>query len=137
MEFAGVTRRTVAFVFDVGLFCALSYAALIVAAPYGSRAFAESSYGFILLMALDNGYFIVAEALWGKTLGKRLCGIRVVTLTGAPIGWWRALVRQAARLIDGQFLHLPGRLLIGTTARRQRVGDFAAGTVVIRHRPKQ
>ena len=55
MEFASVTRRTVAFVFDFALLCVIAYAALIVAAPYGSRAFAESSYGFILLMALGNG----------------------------------------------------------------------------------
>ncbi|HEY8602559.1 MAG TPA: RDD family protein [Thermomicrobiales bacterium] len=137
MELASVTRRTVAFAFDVGLLCALGYAALIVAAPYGSRAFAESSRGLLLLLALGNGYFVIAEALWGTTLGKRLCGIRVVTVSGAPIGWWRALVRQAARLIDGQFLHLPGRLLIGLTPRRQRLGDFAAGTIVVRQRPTQ
>lgn len=69
--------------------------------------------------------------LGGRTPGKRLLGIRVVRLTGEPIGWWTAFARfggYAAGLATG----LIGFLQIYWDANRQGIHDKVVGTVVIR-----
>ena len=43
-------------------------------------------------------YAVLIEALWGRTLGKRLVGMEVVTVTGAPAGIAASLVRNLFKL---------------------------------------
>lgn len=80
------------------------------------------------------GYFAGFELLWqGQTPGKRLFGLRVVTLDGGVPGPLPVLVRNLIRLLD----LFPGAYGVGALAmllsrRGQRLGDLAAGTVVIR-----
>ena len=87
----------------------------------------------LLLFALIFGYFAVFEAVWrGRTPGKRLNGLRVVTEDGSPIGFRRAAIRNLIRIVD--FLpmaYLIGMVSIGSSPRGQRLGDLAAGTVVV------
>ena len=80
-------------------------------------------------------YFWVCEARWGQTLGKRLFGLRVVRTDGSRLGYRAAFVRTALRAVD--FLpvaYAAGAVTISATRRRQRLGDLAAGTVVVRPR---
>jgi uncharacterized RDD family membrane protein YckC len=77
-------------------------------------------------------YYVVMEAVWGATLGKMILRLRIVRLDGSPIGWPEALVRTLLRLVDGLFGYILGAILMNTSARRQRLGDMAAKTVVIR-----
>lgn len=76
-------------------------------------------------------YFTATTALWrGKTPGKRLFGIRVVRLTGRPIGWWASFERfggYAAGVATG----LLGFLQILWDDNRQATHDKIAGTAVI------
>jgi uncharacterized RDD family membrane protein YckC len=83
------------------------------------------------------GYPIAMETLWrGRTLGKAALGLRVVTVEGAPVRFRHAAIRAALMLIDW---YLPP---VGVTAtisvllsrRDQRLGDLAAGTLVVRDR---
>jgi len=80
------------------------------------------------------GYFAVLEMLWdGRTVGKRALGLRVVTTEGAPASATAVLTRNLVRIVD----MLPGLPLVGTvailaTAADQRLGDLAAGTLVVR-----
>ncbi|MEH6681574.1 MAG: RDD family protein [Sediminicola sp.] len=68
----------------------------------------------------------------GRTVGKMLMKIRVVRLDGAPVHWSNYLVRWMLRLVDiWLFLGSVGLLSIIFSGRAQRVGDAAAGTVVI------
>ena len=67
----------------------------------------------------------------GRGPGKRLVGLRVVTLRGGPVGFRTSAVRNLLRIID----FLPTAYLIGIvsifgTTTGQRIGDLAAGTVV-------
>ena len=77
-------------------------------------------------------YFTATTALWqGRTAGKRLFGIRVVRLTGRPIGWWASFERfggYAAGFATG----LLGFAQILWDDNRQAIHDKIAGTVVIR-----
>jgi uncharacterized RDD family membrane protein YckC len=79
-------------------------------------------------------YFVVLEAAWGATLGKVATNIRVVRESdGGPIGWSAAIIRNVLRPIDGLVLYLVGFIAICVSAKRQRIGDKVAGTIVVRH----
>ena len=90
----------------------------------------------LLIFALGWGYFIFFELVWnGQTPGKRAAGIRVLTARGEPVTLVHALVRNLLRLVDA----LPSGYMIGivailVTPRSQRLGDLAAGTIVVRER---
>lgn len=76
-------------------------------------------------------YYIFAEALAGATLGKVAVGIRVVNAQGAGrLSFRQALVRNLLRFVDAQVGYLVGAIVIMVTARRQRLGDLAAGSIV-------
>lgn len=87
--------------------------------------------GLLLLVPL---YFIAFLQLWGgQTPGKRMIGIRVVSAGGAPATLGAYVLRSLLWPIDALlFVPLPlGLLLIAVTPRCRRLGDFAAGTLVI------
>jgi uncharacterized RDD family membrane protein YckC len=69
----------------------------------------------------------------GATPGKRAVGLRVVQATGSPITFGQAVVRNFLRFIDGMpfFSYGIGLTSCLATKRFQRLGDLAAGTVVI------
>lgn len=78
-------------------------------------------------------YYWVCEGVWGRTLGKRLCSLRVVRKDGGRIGIGAALVRTLLRLVDAlPAFYLVGALLLWLTPLDQRLGDLLAGTVVVR-----
>jgi len=85
---------------------------------------------FILLW----GYYIVFELIWnGQTIGKRVAKIRVVRLNGNPVGFLEIVVRNLLRVVD----FLPAGYAIGLVVmffdrHARRLGDFAAGTLVIK-----
>ncbi len=82
------------------------------------------------------GYFIASELAWsGQTLGKRLMRLRVVGTHGEPITAGQAIIRNLVRIVD----FLPSYYGIGAvamfvTSRNQRLGDLAAGTLVVKER---
>jgi len=87
----------------------------------------------LLIFILQNAYFLVFEGVWhGQTPGKKLAEIRVIEQNGQPIGWSAAIIRNLMRLIDSvMFL---GILVILLDKNERRLGDMAAGTLVIRER---
>jgi uncharacterized RDD family membrane protein YckC len=83
---------------------------------------------------MDWLYPVVFEAgKRGATPGKRAMGLRVVQSTGSPITLGQAVVRNFLRFIDGMpfFTYIFGLSSCLATKRFQRLGDLAAGTVVI------
>lgn len=133
---AAIDYAIVAFV--IGLLAAglLFVAGVVGIAMPGIGAFASAAVVAALLLgvfAVVFGYFLVFELLWnGQTPGKRALGIRVVKDLGEGIGFTDALVRNLLRVAD----ILPGLYGIGGAAvllsgRNKRLGDHAAGTVVV------
>jgi uncharacterized membrane protein SpoIIM required for sporulation/uncharacterized RDD family membrane protein YckC len=92
---------------------------------------------FLAGFAVWYGYYILFEGLRaGQTPGKRAIGIRVVRDTGRPVTLGDAAVRNLLRTAD--FFpppYLIGLLLMALHPRGKRLGDLAAGTVVVRDRP--
>lgn len=90
---------------------------------------------YLLLFALVLGlYHLIFESLWsGRSPGKRIVGLRVVKTTGVPIGFWDACLRNLVRLIDYlPFGYFVGIVTILVSAQPRRLGDYAAGTLVVR-----
>jgi uncharacterized RDD family membrane protein YckC len=87
---------------------------------------------FWALVALGLLYYIVCEALTGMTIGKRIVGIRVVAEDGEHVSLGAAVVRNLLRPVDGLFFYLVGAIFALTSPHRQRLGDRAAGTLVVR-----
>ncbi len=93
-----------------------------------------------LLLALsfliNFGYDVLFEVLSsGRTPGKRMIGIRVVSESGQPVGFVASAIRNLMRLVD----MLPAGYVVGSVAvlanaRNQRLGDVAASTLVVRER---
>ena len=82
---------------------------------------------------LSWGYFVILEGLIATTPGKLLMGLKVVKLNDEPYDWRSVLLRNIIRIIDGApILYVVGLISIAVTEKNQRLGDLAAGTVVVR-----
>jgi uncharacterized protein len=90
--------------------------------------------GLLILSAWFN-YFAFCEWRWGQTIGKNATGIRVLPLDGGRLTWQAAALRNLLRLVDLP-LTLVGAdyLIVRRSPRRQRLGDRAAKTIVVRER---
>ena len=90
----------------------------------------------VAIFFVQFGYDVLFEVLAsGRTPGKRWTGLRVVKKGGTPIGFLASCLRNIMRIVDS----LPGFYLVGIlsvmfTANNQRLGDLAAGTIVVRER---
>jgi uncharacterized RDD family membrane protein YckC len=76
-------------------------------------------------------YFWVCEGLFGATLGKALAGVQVRAKSGTRCGLVASLVRNLLRVVDGLGVYLFGFIVAMSSNLRQRLGDHAAGTVVV------
>ncbi len=86
----------------------------------------------LLSLVYDTGF----EITWnGQTPGKRMAGLRAIKVGGGPIGVIEALTRNILRLVDMlPVLYLLGGAFVFFTRGCQRIGDLAAGTIVIKER---
>ncbi|MGN8647172.1 RDD family protein [Gracilibacillus sp. HCP3S3_G5_1] len=93
----------------------------------------------IVIFLLQFGYFIFFEYFWGgRTIGKRILGIRVIQENGHNITFLSSIIRNFIRLID----MLPGAYAVGIImiffhSKHKRLGDITAGTIVVHERRKK
>ena len=136
MRYVSVGRRFLAVFID-------SIIVGIVTAPFGTFQRVPTAYGSSYHVSYNGGgflgligvmviYFAVMEATLGATVGKMALGVRVVMEDGSKCTWQGAIVRNLLRIIDGLFLYLVGAILVWSSKTRQRLGDRAGNTVVIR-----
>lgn len=144
-ELAGIGSRGAAALIDTFLQLlaglVLGIVTLVVAGLIGSATDDIVFAIFLAVMVVGwfvvlLGYFMLFEAVWsGQTPGKRMLGIRVIRENGYPVRVGDAVVRNLMRIIDA----LPTAYLVGIVSillsrRSKRLGDFVAGTVVVRER---
>jgi uncharacterized RDD family membrane protein YckC len=139
LRVAGPGTRAYAFLIDwhirivVVLACALL--ALIVLALHLWRpalVALELAFGVPALLLYVFYHPVLELLMRGQTPGKRIAGARIVTLEGATPGAGALLIRNVFRLIDGlPSMYLLGLLCCLLTAQRVRIGDLAAGTVLV------
>ena len=89
---------------------------------------------FIVVFLLKWGYFLAFETwMIGQTPGKRIMKIRVVKDNGLPITFREALIRNLLRVADmlPPTTYLTGILVASLNEKGKRLGDMAAGTIVV------
>ena len=155
-QLAGPFRRLPAYLIDLGVRWIVIVALIVGIFLIGGLInfsllgpFAMAS-GFIIYFVVSWFYGTFMETYFnGRTIGKWACGIRVIDVEGRPISGKRALIRNLLRIADLAPLaalssmsdEIPPVFLIPTgmvglvtmisTRRMQRLGDLAAGTMVI------
>jgi uncharacterized RDD family membrane protein YckC len=89
---------------------------------------------FLVAIVAWLAYMTLAEGTVGASLGKVLLGIRVRRVDGGRVTVARAAVRNLLRMIDALPYFIPylvGSVAVARSRQRQRLGDRAAGTVVV------
>lgn len=134
-KIVGLGERILAFLVD-GLILYM-YALFISVIADALRFVYEDTWtqrGIAALIFLPAMFYslLMHSIFNGRTVGKMLLKMRVVRLDGTPVHWSNYLVRWMLRLVDiWIFAGSIGLLSILFSERRQRLGDAAAGTVVI------
>ena len=120
--------RIIAFIID-NLF-----ACLISILTVGLVHTESSIVGGAVLCFTYLGYFFLFEALWSRTPGKFMQGLVVRNIDGTRCNLKAHLIRTLARLLEANPILLggiPAGIAIFSSARKQRIGDSLAGTVVV------
>jgi len=142
---AGPFRRLPAYLLD----CLIRLLVLLGLGMVGMLAGIGGLGGFGVALFLV-GWFVLAwfygglfETFWnGQTPGKRVFGLRVLSIDGLPINALQAVLRNVLRDVDalpmaagsgavGLPLYMLGLVTMAANDRYQRLGDLAAGTIVV------
>jgi uncharacterized RDD family membrane protein YckC len=87
----------------------------------------------LVIFLIVWGYYPIFEILWqGRTPGKRAQRIRVIRTDGQPASGAAILVRNLIRILDVILFPFLAVISMLVTSRAQRLGDLAAGTMVVR-----
>ena len=134
-KIVSVGDRILAFLIDLFIFFIYLYVVEIITDLLG-MTFSDNwtVFGIQQLLLLPvMGYSLYMHILFnGRTIGKMILKTRVVKVDGSPVHWSNYMILWILRLVDiWIFLGSIGLLAILFSDKRQRVGDSAAGTVVI------
>src|SRR5437588_6559358 len=86
--------------------------------------------GFVVVF----GYFWTCEAFWsGQTIGKKVFRLRAVGDRGEPMTFFQAGIRNIVRIVDFlPYAYGVGLVVLFLNGRGKRLGDLAAGTIVVK-----
>ncbi len=147
MPLAGIGSRFIALMVDylicgAGLlFLLLVFAVILPGILAFSKISAQWASAIVILIVFlfQWGYFTLFEAFWnGRTPGKRVARIRVIQRSGRAIGLFESMARNLVRYVDQiPFFYAVGVISMFATKQHQRLGDLAAGTLVVRDREEE
>ncbi|HET9119230.1 MAG TPA: RDD family protein [Solirubrobacterales bacterium] len=133
-NYAGFWRRALASLLDnvVWIFFFWFYVWIV-----GGAFAVDDTAGMLtvlLFFSLWFNYFAACEWRWGQTIGKNATGIEVRSIDDAErLTYGQASIRNLLRLVD---FFVIGEVMIVANRRKQRLGDKAAKTVVLRRAPR-
>jgi uncharacterized RDD family membrane protein YckC len=136
LSIAGPGTRSYAFVIDWHIRLLLACAWLLVAAVAQVKITWRTHDGLLSVLPAAIIYFLYHPAVElmtrGQTPGKRMAGVRILGRDGGQPSITALLLRNVFRLIDS----LPATYMVGLTTcfltrQRLRLGDMAAGTVLV------
>jgi len=137
-RYAGIVSRSVAVAVDavvlaiasIGtLFVVQAVLAMLEGVPFGDYTL-EPEWGIVIVAFQATVYFTAAWAVFGRTGGEALFGLRLVRRNGREVGWGRAFLRFLLTPLAYAFCGL-GFAWILIDNRRRTWADIAAGTVVV------
>ena len=135
MRIAGIGSRSLAWLLDglilLAVLILVGLGSLLVGGWDEATALGVASLAGLVLPVV---YLVAFETLnGGRTIGKMAAGIKTVKVSGAPVGFGASLVRALLLVFDIAFAGI-GLVTMLLTKKSQRLGDLAAGTVVVRDR---
>lgn len=142
-EKGGFWIRLLAFIVDnIIIFFATAFFAFIAGLATGlggltsdvsaeNVEYLSTIFGFFIGTLLGPFYFTFFTGWEGQTPGKKLMGLRVITMTGESVGYGRALLRYMGYFVSFFLLGL-GFVMIAFDRNKRGFHDFIAGTCVIR-----
>src|SRR3981081_2226479 len=136
-QVAGLGTRAIAQLIDLLILSGILIALFFLA--FAAGAVVNSSVVATLVVIIGSfiaifGYFWISEALWsGQTIGKKAFRLRAVGDRGEPLTFGQAGIRNIVRIVD----FLPygygvGLIVLFANGRGKRLGDLAAGTIVVK-----
>lgn len=143
LRYASFWKRLLAYIIDSAFFVLLSLLSFVIGLVLNNArpqhpeglGYVISAVLILLILALALTvvgtlvlYFPILEGRYGRTLGKRLLGLRVVRENGTSIGFKEAFLRRLSFYFE--FIAIDA-LFIPFTAKKQRGFDLIAQTVVI------
>lgn len=106
----------------------------VLSLPHNTLLMITAMIAIFVAFIITFGYHIFFEGVWqGQTPGKRIAKIRVIEANGQPVSWSAVCIRNFVRVLDTGLL-LIGLLSMLIDRNERRLGDLAAGTLVIRER---
>lgn len=151
-KIAGVNKRALAWFIDIVLICLYYYLVLRLIYPAHRMGEAANATAVIFVVILPVLLYQLLFELFmnGQTIGKKIAGIKVIDKEGKEPTWGQYCLRwilcignlfifiipylillSPGLMLIFMILYLPDFLCIVISAKAQRIGDFAAGTVVI------
>lgn len=145
-ELADVLKRFLGWLIDI----AIQFAYLMIAYNIFYSFFSNTKSGksdlpllynlsavdMILSVPVLVYHFLSELLLNGQSIGKKLVGIKVISETGNRPSVYQFLLRWLIRPFDFYFFLLPAFVTALVSKKNQRLGDLAAGTLVIKSRVK-
>ena len=140
-EFASLFRRFLATMID-NMVLLVPLAIVVALLMPNAKDIARNPFLFLfMILAVLVLFFIggflyhsLLEGLYGRTLGKRICRIRVLKADFSPCGLSAGFLRNLLRIVDAFFYYLVATVLLAGTVKWQRIGDVAAETVVVKEK---
>lgn len=136
-QVAGLGTRAIAQLLDLLIVSGILIAVIFFASAADTVTASRTVGTLILIIGafiVVFGYFWISEALFsGQTLGKKAFRLRAVGDRGEPLTFMQAGIRNVVRIVD----FLPygygvGMIVLFANGRGKRLGDLAAGTIVVK-----
>jgi len=131
-QVVGPIPRFFAFAIDLGIRGIIIFVMSIVSIPFGSFGLGGGFF-LIFLFVIEWLYPVLFEVYSrGQTPGKKMLGISVINDDLSPVTLGTSMVRNLLRTVDFlPLFYLVGLVTMLSNRRFQRLGDLAAGTLVI------
>ena len=140
-ELAGLASRGGAAIIDLFLQCVLISLVTTVRyllGRYGKWPGATWPTAIlgIVIFVITYGYYVYFETVWnGQSPGKRYARLRTVREGGLPVDLACAALRNLVRVVDFlPVIYGLGAIVVLASSRNKRLGDYAAGTLVVKER---
>lgn len=130
LPLAGLEPRFLAWLVDFAIRLGIY---LVAAIALGILGLVGVGIVMVIAFLVEWFYPVLFEVLWqGQSPGKRALGLRVLSDDGTPVGWGGAMLRSLVMAVDFlPFLYGAGFLCMLVNRDGKRLGDLAAGTVVV------
>ena len=134
LQLAGPVTRFMGWAIDLACISAISSILNILLRIVGIISYdIAMAVGILSYFVVSTGYGIATEWYWqGQTLGKRLLKLRVMDEQGLRLQFSQIVIRNLLRFVDSlPLFYMVGGMACLISQRAQRLGDFAANTIVV------